>query len=332
MSVRKTESRIPANFQAADLGHAVPGADGRCTLVAFMSSPIVRGRDNTYVVFVTDAGLAGQVQNYEWVISENGTETKRETTSVAEYTYRPGAVGQLSLTVNLQGGGTLASLSLDQTIVEKNTQLETMIAAADNETGPGIANPEVARELVNDYNTYYRSVQPTAPESGNGFFKILFDQVYDGALQRSPEHRGSHLANLTAILNSTDPNLDALAAAATGVCGIRQVLLAMSLPRTAGGADTYLPWTELPEVPADRVVPLQNLQQAFHALSHNDKVDLFNLCRFPKSNIAVCGKIIETLRNRSFLGTSFSDVLTGFNGVRLEAIVKHYREGPIHRP
>ena len=41
MTVRKTESRIPANFQASDLGEASVAADGRCALTSFVTSPLV---------------------------------------------------------------------------------------------------------------------------------------------------------------------------------------------------------------------------------------------------------------------------------------------------
>lgn len=332
MSVRKTESRVPSNFQVADLGQAVTAADGKSALVSYISSPLVLNRSNTYVVFVTDAGLAAQVQTYEWIFSENGAEAHRETTSIGEYRYAPQAAGNLSLTVNLAGVGSLGSLALSQEIVALNSELETMIAEANSQTGPGIANPEVARELVNDYNVYYRAVQPTVPESGDGFFKLLFDQVYDGALRFPPERRRIQLAQIADILNGDSPNLDLLANAAAGVCGIRLALLAMALPLTPGGSDTYLPWTEFPESAPANVAPLQSLMQQFNNLNPDDKIDLFNLLRFPKSNIAVCGKTLEALRNHYFPGTPFADVLTGFSGVRLEAIVKHFREGPVLRP
>lgn len=330
MSVRKTERRVPANFQPADLGQAAPAADNRSVLIAHVSSPVVVSRDNTYVVFITDNGLADQVTGYEWVVTENGAEVSRETTTQGEYTYRPQSTGPLMLTVNFSGAS--GTLNLSQDVVALNPELEGLISGADNETGPGLANPEVARELVNDYNIYYRAVQPAAPESGNGFYTLLFDQVYDGALQRDPGHRSRQLSALAGILNGADPNLDIHITEAAGVCGIRPLLLAMALPRTGGGTDTYLPWTELPENGTARVVPMQTVLQAFNALNPNDKIDLFNLLRFPKSNITVCGKILETLRDRYFPGTPFADVLTGFSGVRLEAIVKHYRIGPVLRP
>ena len=61
MSVRKTESRIPANFQATDFGEAVVAPDGRCALVSFITAPVLVDRENVnvYVLFVTERGDYG---------------------------------------------------------------------------------------------------------------------------------------------------------------------------------------------------------------------------------------------------------------------------------
>ena len=72
MAVRKTETRIPTGLVASDLGESFVAADGRCALVSFITSPLAVNRENTYVVFVTDAGLAAQAHSFEWSFSENG--------------------------------------------------------------------------------------------------------------------------------------------------------------------------------------------------------------------------------------------------------------------
>ena len=62
--MRKTETRLPAGLQPADLGEAVASADGHCCLVSFITAPLAVNRENIYVVFVTDAGLAASVQSF----------------------------------------------------------------------------------------------------------------------------------------------------------------------------------------------------------------------------------------------------------------------------
>ena len=77
MAVRRTESRLPAAFQASDLGEAIVAPDGRCALISFTTAPITVTRQNTYVLFVTDPGLAGSAHSYEWSFQENADQIGR---------------------------------------------------------------------------------------------------------------------------------------------------------------------------------------------------------------------------------------------------------------
>src|SRR5207244_8305672 len=144
-------SRIPAGFQASDLGDSVVADDGRCALVSFITSPLVVGRENTYVVYVTDAALAGDVDAYEWTFTENGDAVVTQTTPHGEVRYTPNDEGDLSVLVRLldAGQGERAQLSLEQSIAALNPELEALITDSTDQPGPGAGNPEVARELVN---------------------------------------------------------------------------------------------------------------------------------------------------------------------------------------
>ena len=184
MGVRKTESRIPANMQVSDLGQAVMAGDNRCALVSYISSPVVVNRDNVYVVFVTDAGLAASTQSFAWGVSEGGGATMILTTDHGEFTYRPLTAGILSVTVRLLGAGNAeqANLQMSQEIVAPNAELEGLITTAANDAGPTVPSPDVERELINDHNPYYQSVTLQTPESGDGFKSLVFSMVFDGAL------------------------------------------------------------------------------------------------------------------------------------------------------
>jgi hypothetical protein len=327
MVARKTESRIPANFQVSDLGQSVVAVDGRCAVVSLITSPLVVNRDNVYVVFITDAALAAATQSFEWSFTENGGTPATQTTEHGEVVHRPQSTGSLNLSVRLLGAGNAeqANLALAQDVVPLNAQLEAIITEASREPGPGVSNPDVARELINDHNPYYQAVTLQTPESGDGFSQLLFSMVYDGALQRTAQRRTRHLSQLAESLNSVGTNFGILAAEGAGVCGIRLALLAMSLPTP------LLEWTELPEDSARRAYADEQLRQNLAALDEAARIDLFNLARFPKSNITQCGRILEALRNRYFSGTNFNDVLTGMSGTRAHWIVRHYREGPLLR-
>jgi hypothetical protein len=228
------------------------------------------------------------------------------------------------------GGTEQASLTLTQDIVAPNAELESLITAAGDEPGPGVANPETARELVNDHNPYYQGVSLQTPESGEGFQKFVFSMVHDGVLQCPAAQRRQQLNQLAAAINGETSDFVTQAATGVGVCGIRLALLAMTLPQSPGGSP-ILSWTELPEASDRRSVADEQLRQTLATLDEATRIDLFNLVRFPKSNITQCGRIIEVLRDRYFSGTNFNDVLIGMSGTRAHWITRHYREGPLVR-
>lgn len=324
MPARKTESRLPDGFTSDDLGESAQAQEGNAALISYIKSPLVIARPNTYVVFVTDAATATAASSYEWTFTENGAVTATQTTLVGEFTYVPQAIGPLIVSVKVKGSDSAdkSTITLNQEIVSLNAQLETLITTAADAPGPGIGNIDVARELINDHNPYYQQVTLQTPETGDGFKKFVFSMVSEGVLQRNAQQRKSHLDELAANLNSGAGDFVTLAAEGAGVCRIRLALHAMVVP---GG----LPWTELPDTTSVRASADQKLREALVALNENKKIDLFNLVRFPKSNITQCGRILEALRNRYFGTANFNDVLTGMSGTRAHWISRHYKEGPI---
>ncbi len=328
MSVRLTESRIPTNFQPADLGQAVSSADDRFTLISFTSNPIVVNRDNTYVLFVTDAGLASSIQTYEWSFTLNENPSHVEGTDEGEVTFRPSETGTLTVRIRALGAGNSeqASVEMEQAVVPRNAELETLISNATEESGPGIGNPDVARELINDHNPYYQAVTLQNPEGDDKFKCFVFSTLSDRAQRQPFARRKQHLDQLAASLNSGLSDYAELAAEGAGVGGIRLALLAMSL-----GSSPPIPWTELSEETGARETAARELREQLNGLDENMRVDLFNLVRFPKSNITMCASILEKLRDRYFNGTNFNGVMNGMSGTRAVWIMRHFNEGPILR-
>lgn len=330
MPVRKSESRIPAGLQASDLGQAVVASDGRCALVASVSSPIVVDRENVYVAFVTDSALAAATESFEWSFALDGGTPAVQTTPAGETTFRPSASGALSLTLRLLGAASdeKARLALTQDVVATNAALEQLIDAARNEQGPTVVNPDVARELVNEHNLYYQGVTATPPEPDDAFARFLFTLVHDGALERTSATRRQQLERLAGALNDGSSDWAPLLGEGVGVCGLRLPLVAMT---TLAGGGAVLPWTELPESGATHTTAEADLRRAAAALDADTRTDLFNRVRFPKSNIAQCARILLALRDRYFPGVGFEGVLTGLSGTRASWILRHFRDGPLHR-
>ncbi len=333
MTVRLTERRIPVALQPADLGEALAAVDDRAVLISFVTSPLVIERDNVYVVFVTDETLAGDTASYEWTFTLADEAPDSQQTDIGEITYRPKVTGDLRVAVRLldENGVEQTTIELSQEVVEPNSELEDMIAAARNQPGPGVGNPQVARELVNDHNPYYQAVALRTPETGDAFRLMIFGLVSDGAQRRAPARRMEQLNQLAASLNDATDDFAVLAAEGAGVCAIRLGLLAMVVGKAATDPTPLLDWTELPDVPARRAVADEDLCQRLAALDASARLDLFNIIRFPKSNIVHCARIIEALRDRYFNGASFDDVVNGLSGTRAHWILRHFREGPLVR-
>ena len=328
MPIRKTETRIPAGSLAADLGESFVAADGRCALVSYVTSPLVVGRENTYVVFITDTGLAAEAQSFDWSFSENGGTATTQSTQIGEATYSPLGTGSLSTTVMILDSSNTeqASLSLTQDMVPLHPGLEALITAATDQPGPGVSDPDVSRELVNDYNPYYQAVSLPTPESGDAFQQFVFSMVFEGATKTNPSDRAELIEDLAQALDTgaTDDFVNRTAQG-VGVCNIRLPLLAM-MPSSGS---PLLPWTELPQPTSQNEFADQQLRQKFAALDETAQIDCFNLARFPKSNITQCAHILAALRDHYFPGTIFSDVLTGMSGTRAFWIANHFRQGPL---
>lgn len=328
MSVRKTERRLPAGLEPADLGEAAVAADGRCAIISYITAPLATGRTNNYVVFVTDAALAGSVDSFEWSFSESGAASVTVTTKSGVADFTPSQEGYLETSVRLLDAtaNEQATLSLTQQVRPPNAELEQLVADAANMPGPSAGNVDVLRELVNDHNPYYQTVSLGSPEATDGFKRFLFSRVYDGALKRTPAERSAQLEQVANSLDTGVPDFISATGPGIGVSGVRLALAAMLLPPNA------IPYTELETDPAANASSDEELRAKLAALGEDDRVDLFNRARFPKSNILLCGKILEALRDKLFSGVSFEDILTKMSGTRATWLVLNYTRGPLLRP
>lgn len=326
MPVRKTESRTPLNLQPSDLGQAVVAPDGRCALVSFVTSPLVVNRENVCVVFITDAGLAALATSFEWTFVESGNPPKVETSQFGEVAFTARNLGTLNIEVRVLDGSNAeqVKLSMVQDVVPPSAELEALISGSVDRPGPSIGSPDVLRELINEHNLYYQNVALQTPESGDAFKRFVFTMVYDGASQRKVAERKQDLDQLALSLNDGTVDFTTLSAKGAGVCGIRLLLLSMTAPG-------MLEFTFLPEEANKRSVAVEQLLQAVGLLAENKRIDLFNIVRFPKSNIAFCGRILETLRSKYFSSATFEDLLTGSSGLRAQWIIGQYMQGPITR-
>lgn len=321
MPVRITERNLPPGMTAADLGQA--SGDASAVLVSFHSSPCAVGRLQTYVVFVLEAALHGTVASYRWTVGTTNTPT---VDGVFEHT--PSAAGELKVDVALLdgGGATLKTLSITQTVVPLNAELEFLIARPD-EVAAVADDPETSRELVNDVRVYIDELAPRSADPESSLNKLLFALAYAEAMTVRPPDRAIQTRALAASLAANEAeSFTDRASTGIGLCQMRPQILAMFVSATAGGTTPMLPLRDLPRAGPDRVTAVAALRSEFIALAPAQKIDLFNLLRFPKSNLRMAMQLVEKLRERFFPGQALPDILA--DATKAKSLISQYKEGP----
>jgi murein DD-endopeptidase MepM/ murein hydrolase activator NlpD len=319
MHVRLTERRLPDGFSPEELGQSVSSPDGKFILVSYLTTPLRKGSLNEYVVFVIDDIVADKVDKYAWTISADTGDGFRpilipDELDIGLFSYRPEKVGNFSISVAVldDSRSILATLDLQQRVIEVNPALESIIAG-DHLAALG-GHPATSRELINDLANYII-------EGANGLVpeQLLAAIAYQEMLWRpkelpwrpeEPEPKPSYLAVLSPLIR----NVELQMAAAKlndeliqfpgiqqnnplGVCQIQPQTIAMVLS-PSNSDKTYIKWLEKPKDSSKRgAIEIQKNKQ-YKALDTKCKIDLFNLLRFPKTNLRLCALLLNKLKSR----------------------------------
>jgi hypothetical protein len=321
MPARATERNLPPGLTAADLGQAQ--GDASATLVSYHSSPCAVGRSQTYVVFVLDAALQGTVERYRWTVGTANTET---TEGVFEHT--PAAAGNLRVDVSLldAGSAVLKTLSITQGVVALHPELEFLISRPD-EVSAVADDPETSREIVNDVRVYIDELAPRSADPDSSLNKLLFAIGYAEAMSVRPADRSIKTQALaTALAASEMQSFADQAKDGIGLCQVRPQILAMYVSATAGGTAPMLPLREFPKDVAAREPIATALLEEFVALDPAQKIDLFNLLRFPKANLRMAMQFVDKLMTQYFPGEPLPAILADAD--KAQTLISQYKEGP----
>ena len=321
MPVRVTECNLPPGFTAADLGETA--GDASAALVSYHSSPCAAGRTQTYVVFVLDAALQGTVEKYRWTVDTASSESAE---GVFEHT--PSAAGNRRIDVDLLdgGGATLKSLSITQTVVALNAELESLISRP-NEVTAVADDPDTSREIVNDVRVYIDELVPRSADPDSTLNKLLFAIAYAEAMNVPPADRSTHNEALAAALAiEASESFADQSATGIGLCRVRPQILAMYVSAIAGGTTPMLPLREFPKDVTAREPVAAALRTAFVAIAPEQRIALFNLLRFPKANLRMALQLVQQLMTAYFPGESVPDVVA--NSEKAKILIAQYKEGP----
>lgn len=321
MAVRKTEQRLPAGVTPAELGQAQ--GDARAALVSYHSSPTVVGRQQTYVVFVLDTALQSSVASYHWDI---GSDTQQ--TDAGVLVYAPTAEGDIDVNVSLRDGADteLVRLSLHQEVVPLNPELETMIAASD-QVAPVAADPETSRELVNDVRVYIDDLAPRSADPDSSLNKLIFALAYAEAMAVPPADRTARTARMADALDqAAAASFVDQAEAGIGLCQLRPQVLGMFVSATPGGTDWLIAPREFPHDEDARATLQTALKNDLAQLDEARRVDLFNLLRFPKSNLRMAIQLTQALMAQYLPGDALPAILA--DETKAKTLIAQFQEGP----
>ena len=87
--------------------------------------------------------------------------------------------------------------------------------------------------------------------------------------------------------------------ASLGICQIQFQTLSTVLLNLSTGTTIYTQFLEEDVVKNDGELLAQARMDAYLGLNINDRVDLFNLLRFPKSHLRMCNIVLQKLKNRA---------------------------------
>lgn len=317
MGIRLTESRIPADFSPADLGESNQVADGtglvKYALVSYLTSPIARGSKVDYVVFVLREDLSQADDfRYQWTLTHLPSGDKEEKANdEAVYQYSADRSGDVLVRVEvLRGSTSVTVLTLTQRVEELEPGLEGLLKPTgmlkhlnvDSSVGSLGGNSRTSRELINDFRRYvFAATDPAPPLVGIDLpTRFVAAILYVGIHRMGYLGRRAELAAAAAELNGEWSLARAFAGMenALGIARIKPQTLAMVLERSPG--ETYTEWTDLPSDPDKRPTVHKTILANLNGLddAQTVKVDLFNLLRFPKSNILMCARLLRRLVTR----------------------------------
>jgi hypothetical protein len=327
MAVRSTESKLPlalpgdpssGDIDVNNLGQAV--RDGNYVLVSYLSSPLIQDSRNDWVVFVLKGAAVDQ---YHWSVtnSDSGDEVRSSNTDAGIFSWTPDSTGEYEISVAIKSGGAVAkTLKLHQTVLSINPgegldqlfPFEMQTSAAGFwplnfvlnlikravYAGEWDSTGEVLFEL---WGYILEAASSTGPQGIPA--QLLAALIYQQVLTHPKEFSITRPIYIGPAVRSTElewaaedlnqPDSFRLTTQIDDALGVGQIP-----PQTAAMLLGYTQWREKPEERKDRKAVDEQIHADFVALPADTKVELFNLLRFPKTNINLAAKLLTRLKSR----------------------------------
>lgn len=357
MSVRKTESRIPGGFglpNISSFGQAINdnSTNPSYALISYLNTPVRRSPGtpfwNKYVVFV-DILKVSNAQNlsYEWTVefldntnnpvSQSNPVVITTDTGVLEFSsaqYFSNTIIDAAATCRTTVKINAVTLSLNQKIAGTLTIIEDFLSLSSTDFFDPTKKISIAksgnRDLTTTIANHYRDYLLTATSLYGEVFKVPVNLA--AAINYLIVYHAGRNENsvLEANLNTppADWNEDERNKWPVGVCALKPHFAAMFIPKNGQSGAAYLPFQELDLIQHASPETVIFDQFLSNTLTENERIDIYNLLRFPKSNIRHCAFMLHKLKNSNAAWASLEKSDLAENRDCVRTIVSELIEGP----
>jgi hypothetical protein len=324
MSIRNTEKSIPAGVKTDELGECSKDNDDNYALVSYLSSPITCGTSCDYVLFVKTS-KDPEKYKYIWRVttgssdSENNIQTETKETKTGVFDCLVTDAGSLKIEVDvIYDNEKEKTLSLEQAVIEPNKDLEMRLSGKLDDLLKNLiknggedattvvesflpawgGNPRVSRMLINDFSKYILNASHLSSANvDNGIPSNFLAAIVYAELLKKPYWDPTSVERR--LNDKAEVITDAI-----GVCQLEPPIAAMVIvnPKTKKNYIETIKEFSVKDgliIQKDKDDLLKIFQSALKNKNNdNMMVDIYNLLRFPRSNILIASRWLSALKNR----------------------------------
>ncbi len=325
-------------------------------LVSYLTSPLTKDLLNQYVVFIIDPDLVAGIASYQWDVYKTidvGVVPVLISSSVTEegvFDYRPTEIGEFTISVSLKDAQNqiLDSLEMKQSVIPFSEEFDARVNAlattisrfwSDWKPDITIGKAKITNELVNDLYQYILDAveEPIDGQTNQIPWQLLAAIAYREMFfspKESPTgttwdkpNRTNEMWLYRNYVNEVNYGFIDVADWSLGICQMQPQTLATALTNPVTQT-TYTPFLEEDKTEQNGKLIADQRLQAYLALSEPDRIDLFNLLRFPKTHLRMCNILLQKLKNRSTRVPLLDDEALLADQKGIQIIATEYNQGP----
>lgn len=320
LSVERAAALTAQRLSAVHGQHA---ANGAVSLTASLTSPVTEGALVRYEAEFPP--IPGSFE-FEFTLTDRNTggvhRLIRSPSRVAVLRL-PGAGMQYRITCRVRFGPTsVGSVSLDQDTVARDPRVPQATVSQD---------AAAFAELVNDFRGYVlESATATGPQGITALFlaAVLRMEIQNTPalpLQSPRAAREREIAGVDDALTRRDRGETVTAGELDRSMGVGQIKAS-----TAAMVTGDTPWVEQDR--NNRAVGRAETSRNYLGLTPGQQRGVFDLLRWPKSNIETAARLLSRLKNRSHRYPTMSRAAFGGSQRAIEIIATEYNLGPSRTP